>query len=74
MSSQSEEMSSMIAGFTLTGSAELTRTPGSSRSGHLPLNNPGMPGKDGKAAAGLEPDPRKVIPLDDGDHDILRNF
>jgi methyl-accepting chemotaxis protein len=73
MSSQSEEMRSMIEGFTLTGGAELTRTPGEGRSGHLPFN-PGMPGKGGKAAAGLEPDPRKAIPLDDGDHNILKSF
>jgi len=73
MSSQSEQMRSMIAGFTLTDSAELTRTHSGSRQGHLP-HNPGMPGKDGRAAAGLKPDPRKVIPLDDGDHNILKSF
>jgi methyl-accepting chemotaxis protein len=74
MSSQSEEMSSMIAGFTLTGSAELTRTPGEGRSGHLPLNNPAQQRKGFKAGAGLEPDPRKVIPLDDSDSSILSTF
>ncbi|MFZ1982042.1 MAG: methyl-accepting chemotaxis protein [Smithella sp.] len=73
MSSQSEEMRSMIEGFTLSGSAELTRTLGEGRSGHLP-HNPGMPGQKGRAAAGFEPDPRKVIPLDDSDHNILKNF
>ena len=73
MSSQSEQMRSMIAGFTLTDSAELTRTHSGSRQGHLP-HNPGMPRKDGRAAAGLKPDPRKVIPLDDGDHNILKSF
>jgi hypothetical protein len=32
-------------------------------------------GKKGdKAIAGLHPDPRKVIPLDDKDHDILEKF
>jgi methyl-accepting chemotaxis protein len=72
MSSQSEQMRSMIEGFTLTASAEVTRTPGRS-SGHLP-HNPGMPGQKGRAAAGFEPDPRKVIPLDDSDHNILKNF
>ena len=73
MSSQSEEMRGMIEGFTLTGSAELTRTPGDGRSAQLP-HNPGMPGKGGRAAAGLKPDPRKAIPLDDGDHNILKSF
>ncbi|MGO8716912.1 MAG: methyl-accepting chemotaxis protein [Smithella sp.] len=73
MSSQSEEMRSMIEGFTLSASAELTRTLSEGRSGHLP-HNPGMPGQRGKAAAGFEPDPRKVIPLDESDHNILKNF
>jgi methyl-accepting chemotaxis protein len=73
MSSQSEQMRSMIAGFTLTESVELSRLPGEGRSGHAPLNQ-GLPGKGGRAAASAAPDPRRVIPLDESDHNILRNF
>jgi hypothetical protein len=74
MSSQSEEMRSMIAGFTLTGSAELTQTPlAGSQSGHL-LQNTGLQGKEVKTKFGVQPDPRKVIPLDDRDHSILNTF
>jgi methyl-accepting chemotaxis protein len=73
MSSQSEQMRSMIAGFTLTESVELSRTPGEGRPGHAPLNL-GMPGKGGRTASSAAPDPRRVIPLDESDHNILRNF
>jgi methyl-accepting chemotaxis protein len=74
MSSQSEEMRSMIAGFKLTGSAELTQTPlAGSQSGHL-LQNTGLQGKEVKTKFGVQPDPRKVIPLDDRDHSILNTF
>ena len=74
MSSQSEEMRSMIAGFKLTSSTELTQTlSAGSQSGHL-LQNTGLQGKEFKTKFGLQPDPRKVIPLDDRDHSILNNF
>ncbi|HUN54421.1 MAG TPA: methyl-accepting chemotaxis protein, partial [Smithella sp.] len=68
MSSQSEEMRSMIAGFTLTGGAELTYAH-SAGTAHLPHNA----GTHGAGAKG-HPDPRRVIPLDDKDRHILDNF
>ena len=74
MSSQSEEMRSMVAGFKLTSSAEFTKTlPADSQSGH-PLQNSGPQRKGAKALSGLQPDPRKVIPLDDRDQSILSTF
>ena len=73
MSSQSEEMRSMVASFKLTGSGEYTQALRSSQSAYLP-HNPIPQGKGGKAAAGLQPDPRKVIPLDDMDRNILNTF
>ena len=74
MSSQSEEMRSMIAGFTLTNSAEFIQAlPDKSQSGHQQHNL--TTGKKGaKALSGLRPDPRKVIPLDDKDQNILNDF
>ena len=75
MSSQSEEMRSMVAGFKLTGSGEYTQSPRLGRpSGHLLHNNPAQQKKGFNAAAGLVPDPRKVIPLDDKDSSILSTF
>jgi methyl-accepting chemotaxis protein len=74
MSSQSEEMRSMIAGFKLTGSAELTQALRvDSQSGHL-LHNTGLQRKGASTLSGLQPDPRKVIPLDEKDHNILKTF
>jgi hypothetical protein len=74
MSSQSEEMRSMVAGFTLTASNDFNQTlQVESQSGHMPHNS-GQQRKGGKALSGLQPDPRKVIPLDDKDHSILNNF
>jgi methyl-accepting chemotaxis protein len=74
MSSQSEEMRSMVAGFKLTSSAEFTKTlPAGSQSGH-PLHDSGQRRKGAKAISGLQPDPRKVIPLDDRDQSILNDF
>ncbi len=74
MSSQSEEMRSMIAGFKLTSSTELTQTlSAGSQSGHL-LQNTGLQEKEFKTKFGLQPDPRKVIPLDDRDNSILNTF
>jgi methyl-accepting chemotaxis protein len=74
MSSQSEEMRSMVGGFKLTVSGDFNPTLQiDSQSGHLQHNlAPGK--KGGKAISGLQPDPRKVIPLDDRDHSILNNF
>jgi methyl-accepting chemotaxis protein len=74
MSSQSEEMRSMIAGFKLTSSTELTQTlSAGSQSGNL-LQNTGLQEKEFKTKFGLQPDPRKVIPLDDRDNSVLNTF
>ena len=74
MSSQSEEMRSMVQGFKLTSSSDFNQAlRASSQSGHM-LHNLAMGKKGGKAAAGIQPDPRKVLPLDDRDHGILKNF
>ncbi len=69
MSSQSEQMRSMVAGFKLSDSHELARALPGGHAGHLAMGK-----KGGKAITGLHPDPRKVIPLDEKDHDVLRNF
>jgi methyl-accepting chemotaxis protein len=72
MSSQSEEMRSMVAGFRLTASSEFNQVRTGGQSRHL-LHN--MAGKKGsKAISGLQPDPRKVIPLDSKDSSILSTF
>lgn len=71
MSSQSEEMRSMVAGFKLTASGDFNLRSGSP-SGHR-LQHAGMPGGS-SGASGLQPDPRKVIPLDDRDHEVLETF
>jgi methyl-accepting chemotaxis protein len=74
MSLQAEEMRSMVGGFKLTGSGEYTQAMQSSgQSGYL-LHNPDLQGKGGRAAARIKPDPRKVIPLDEKDHSILKTF
>jgi len=74
MSSQSEEMRSMVAGFILTSSDDFNQTLlVDSQSGHM-THNSGQQRKGGKALSGLQPDPRKVIPLDEKDHSILNNF
>jgi methyl-accepting chemotaxis protein len=75
MSSQSEEMRSMVAGFKLTGSGEYMQSPRLGRpSDHLLYNNPAQQKKGFKASASIVPDPRKVIPLDDKDSNILSTF
>jgi methyl-accepting chemotaxis protein len=73
MSSQSEEMRSMVAGFKLTDSGNFNHSSRAGQSGHLPYN-PGIQRKGARAISGIQPDPRKVIPLDDRDHSILSNF
>ena len=74
MSSQSEEMRSMVQGFKLTSSSDFNQAlKASSQSGHM-LYNLAMGKKGGKAAAGIQPDPRKIIPLDEKDHNILKTF
>jgi methyl-accepting chemotaxis protein len=74
MSSQSEEMRSMVAGFRLGGSERLDQ----------PLLRDNIPRqrehslhggkKGGKVMAGLVPDPRKIIPLDESDSKVLSAF
>ncbi len=71
MSSQSEEMRSMVAGFRLSMSNDFTRAlPAGGQSSY----QAGMGKKGGRALAGVQPDPRKVIPLDESDHDVLNKF
>jgi len=71
MSSQSEEMRSMVAGFNLSVSDEYTKAlPSGGQSAYKMI----VGKKGGKAISGLHPDPRKVIPLDESDHDILNKF
>ena len=71
MSSQSEEMRSMVAGFRLSMSNDFTRA---LPPGGQPSYNAGVGKKGGRAMAGVHPDPRKVIPLDESDHDVLNKF
>jgi methyl-accepting chemotaxis protein len=74
MSSQSEEMRSMIAGFSLGGllkvERELSRDKRPGQQEHSLYSGK----KGGKAMAGLTPDPRKVIPLDESDSKVLNAF
>jgi len=74
MSSQSEEMRSMVAGFKLTASGDFIRSlPRESQREQIRQNGKTVK-KGGKALSGLQPDPRRVIPLDESDHDILHKF
>jgi len=74
MSSQSEEMRSMVAGFKLNGSGKLDQA--------FPTGSHPIPAarllpsekKGNKAVSGLKPDPRKVIPLDYRDSNVLSTF
>jgi hypothetical protein len=64
-------MRSMVAGFRLSMSNDFTRAlPAGSQSSY----QAGMGKKGGRALAGVQPDPRKVIPLDESDHDVLNKF
>jgi methyl-accepting chemotaxis protein len=74
MSSQAEEMRSMVASFKLTASRDLHQSyhnvgPSRSMTQTLAAGNKGV-----IVMSDLQPDPRRVIPLDDKDDDILRNF
>ena len=74
MSSQSEVMRAMVAGFRLTETLALTAGPDAAKKTGYRLPDVAPGEKGDQALAGLRPDPRKVIPLDDKDHDILQNF
>jgi methyl-accepting chemotaxis protein len=74
MSSQSEEMRSMVAGFKLTGYGDLNQALLASDSQSRMLHDLAIGKKGGKAISGLQHDPRKVIPLDESDHNILKRF
>ena len=64
----------MVGGFKLTSSGDFNQTLlVDSQSGH-PQHNLATGKKGGKALSGLQPDPRKVIPLDEKDHSILETF
>jgi methyl-accepting chemotaxis protein len=73
MSSQSEEMRSMVAGFKLTGYSDLNQALLADSQSRL-LHDLAIGKKGGKAISGLQPDPRKVIPLDESDHNVLKRF
>jgi methyl-accepting chemotaxis protein len=73
MSSESEEMRSMVAGFQLTASMDFIRETRAGKSQRL-LDNIAAGKKGGRAMSGLKPDPRKLIPLDETDENILKNF
>lgn len=73
MSSQSEEMRSMIAGFRLNGSGKSDFLLTEKQTNHALHGN--IAGTKGaKALAGLIPDPRQVIPLDESDKIALSAF
>jgi methyl-accepting chemotaxis protein len=74
MSSQSEEMRSMVASFKLTVSGDFNQDLRVDSQSRQLLHNSGLQRKGAKALSGLQPDPRKVIPLDDRDHSILSTF
>jgi methyl-accepting chemotaxis protein len=74
MSSQSEEMRSMVAGFKLTGYGDLNQALLANDSQSRMLHDLAIGKKGGKAISGLQHDPRKVIPLDESDHNILKRF
>jgi len=74
MSSQSEEMRSMVAGFRLNGSGKLDYVILNDDKPKHMMRNLSMGKKGAKAISGLQPDPRKVIPLDDRDQHILATF
>jgi methyl-accepting chemotaxis protein len=74
MSSQSEEMRSMVAGFRLTVSNEFAQSMRTGNPSRNLLHDMSTGKKGGKAISGLQPDPRKVIPLDEKDHSILETF
>jgi len=71
MSSQSEEMRSMVAGFALSISERIFAP----KPEKLRLkDSAGHDKKSAKAMLGLHPDPRKVIPLDERDENVLKDF
>ncbi len=74
MSSQSEQMRSMVAGFKLNGSRHFDETLlNDSQSQHI-LHALTTHEKNGSAGSGIHPDPRRVIPLDESDHDVSGKF
>jgi methyl-accepting chemotaxis protein len=74
MSSQAEEMRALIAIFKLSGSGHSNQSQITDNRTESQLPKPAMGNKGGKAMSGLRPDPRRVIPLDDTDHNILNTF
>jgi methyl-accepting chemotaxis protein len=74
MSSQSEEMRSMVAGFKLSSSMKLDQFLLSDKKTRQREHTIYTSKKGGKALSGLTPDPRKMIPLDDNDNNVLATF
>ena len=74
MSSQSEQMRGMVAAFKLDGSGHLRHSLlAESQSRHMFIA-PAYKEKKIKSLSAVPPDPRKVIPLDQSDHDVLKKF
>jgi len=74
MSSQSEEMRSMVASFKLTAAGNFAKALEAGSQAEASMKRIGVGQKGLKSMSGLQPDPRKVIPLDDKDHSILETF
>jgi lysozyme family protein len=66
-------MRSMVAGFKLTGYSDLNQALLADSQSRL-LHDLAIGKKGGNAISGLQPDPRKVIPLDESDHNVLKRF
>jgi methyl-accepting chemotaxis protein len=74
MSSQSEEMRSIVAAFKLDGAGDFRHAlPAANQSRNM-LTAPAYKEKRTKAVSVPHSDPRKVIPLDESDHDTLKDF
>ncbi|MDI6741527.1 MAG: hypothetical protein QMD11_02215, partial [Smithella sp.] len=74
MSSQSEEMRSMVAGFNLStaGRFDQPRIADKASIGRQP-NQPGIT-QGQKPSWKTASQPRHIIPLDESDHDVLKKF
>ena len=72
MSSQSEEMRSIVAGFKLNGTGYSHQALLAEKRHVLP--NIKAAKKGIKALAGLQPNPREVLPLDEQDQSVLAAF
>jgi methyl-accepting chemotaxis protein len=74
MSSQSEEMRSIVAAFKLDGAGDFRQALPAANKSRPMLIAPAYKEKRIKAVSIHHIDPRKVIPLDESDHDALKDF